>query len=442
MRIGRTIPPAASPIYIKDIINGLKGLLRGHREIERFRTELKNYFGVKHCFLVSSGKAALSIILQALHNLHPKRDEVLIPAFICYSVPSAIVRAGLKVKLCDVNPDTLDFDYNDLKCILSIDSHLSSNSQDSVTLRSRLLSIIPAHLFGLPVQINGLRDIVNDPKITIIEDAAQAMGADWNGRKLGTIGDVGFFSLGRGKALSTVEGGIILTDQDNIADYIYAQVRNLSSHNLIESTMLFIYSIMLCIFLHPSLFWFPTSLPFLKLGETKYDPSFKMRKMDSFQAGLSRGWRKKLKFFKEVRSKNSRRWSELIRTLNNKGLTSIGKISETSGNSSKQIVPKTQTVPSTRENQSTNFIRFPVRIDDNSLWKKILLKSKDNGLGIIFTYPDSINGIDELREMFNGQVYTAAEKLPRQLITFPVHPFISKKDIKNISMLLIEIIER
>ena len=74
---------------------------------------------MKHCFLVSSGKAALTLILQALKELHPERNEVLIPAFTCYSVPSSIVRAGLKVKLCDISPDTLDFDYNQLEKILN-----------------------------------------------------------------------------------------------------------------------------------------------------------------------------------------------------------------------------------------------------------------------------------------------------------------------------------
>ena len=88
--IQRTLPPAATPIYLKDIINGFKGLTNGQKEITRFESELKKYYKVKHCFLVSSGKAALIIILKALHELHPERNEVLIPAYTCYSVPSAI----------------------------------------------------------------------------------------------------------------------------------------------------------------------------------------------------------------------------------------------------------------------------------------------------------------------------------------------------------------
>ena len=96
MRIGRTIPPASAPIYWRDMFNGIKGIFRGKKELSRFQDELKEYFGMKHCFLVSSGKASLTLILQALRKMFPDRDEVLIPAYTCYSVPSAIVRAGLK----------------------------------------------------------------------------------------------------------------------------------------------------------------------------------------------------------------------------------------------------------------------------------------------------------------------------------------------------------
>jgi perosamine synthetase len=78
MRIGRTLPPAASPIYFSDIISGLQGLYHGKRELERFETELKDYFGMKHCFLVSSGKTALTIILQSLKDIYPDRTQVII----------------------------------------------------------------------------------------------------------------------------------------------------------------------------------------------------------------------------------------------------------------------------------------------------------------------------------------------------------------------------
>ncbi|PYX54276.1 MAG: aminotransferase DegT, partial [Acidobacteria bacterium] len=90
MRIGRTLPPAATPIDVGAIASGLCGLFRGQQELDRFELELKEYFGVRHCFLVSSGKAALTLILHALKELSPDRDEVLLPAFTCFSVPSSV----------------------------------------------------------------------------------------------------------------------------------------------------------------------------------------------------------------------------------------------------------------------------------------------------------------------------------------------------------------
>src|SRR5467141_1168491 len=119
MRIGRTLPPAATPIDIRAIVGGICGMFRGQLELDRFELELKEYFEVEHCFLVSSGKAAFTLILLALHELFPDRDEVLIPAFTCYSVPSSVVRAGLRIRLCDQRPDSFDFDFAQLSAMLS-----------------------------------------------------------------------------------------------------------------------------------------------------------------------------------------------------------------------------------------------------------------------------------------------------------------------------------
>src|SRR6266850_7757066 len=119
MRVGRTLPPAATPIDIRAIVSGVCGVFHGRKELERFQSELREHFGVKHCFLVSSGKAAFTLILLALKVLFPDRDEVLIPAFTCYSVPSSVVRAGLRIRLCDLRPDSLDFDFAQLSAMLS-----------------------------------------------------------------------------------------------------------------------------------------------------------------------------------------------------------------------------------------------------------------------------------------------------------------------------------
>lgn len=440
MRIGRTLPPAASPIYPRDILSGIKGIFRGKKELERFESELEEYFRVKHCFLVSSGKAALTLILQALKELYPDRDEVLIPAFTCYSVPSSTVRAGLKVKPCDIDPDTLDFDFNQLSKLLSqCPSAKASNDHSELFLynqqttslpqarrssneavlqpnasSNRLLAIIPVHLFGLPADIARLRKIVNDPEITIVEDAAQTMGAEWNGKKLGTLGDVSFFSLGRGKAISTVEGGIILTDRGDISEKIRVQMEEVPHYSIFGLLALFFNGIALSFFMHPTRFWLPKSLPFLKLGDTIYNPHFKMRKMSAFQAGLARTWRGKLKALKEIRRRNSRKW------------TSVSKAEYLHCYCSENgAVP--------------DMIRYPVRIDNEAIRAKLLRESERMGLGIMFTYPNSIDGIQELRDNFQGLDYPVAKEIAHQMVTLPIHLFVSQKDKAEILALISQI---
>ena len=161
MRIGRTLPPAAAPLSFRDLFSGLKGATDGAGEQERLKLQLKEFFNKKHCVLVSSGKAALTLILLALKEIHPERNQVLIPAFSCYSVPSAIVRAGLQVQLCDIDLQTLDYDFAQLEAKIK---------------NPNLLCVLSLHLFGLPANIERLKQIRRDPAVTVVEDAAQAMG--------------------------------------------------------------------------------------------------------------------------------------------------------------------------------------------------------------------------------------------------------------------------
>jgi perosamine synthetase len=396
MRIGRTIPPAASPIGCRDIFNGLRGLIKGQEEIDRFREELKEYFGVKYCFLVSSGKAALTIILKSLHKLHADRKEILIPAFCCYSVPSAIIRAGLKIRLCDVNPDTLDFDFDQLKALLA----------ESLP-KKKLLAIIPVHQFGLSSDIEQIEGLIIDSEVTVTEDAAQVMGNEIKGRKLGTIGNVGFFSLGRSKAISAVEGGIIITNDDEIARKISKQLETISKYSVLEQLKLLFQAFALAIFQHPSFFWFPKSLPFLRVGDTIYNPNFKIRKLSALQAGLVREWKAKLSEYSKLRRSSASRWPSIF----NEGAMPVFEYHNV---------------------DLVDFIRFPVRLQSFKVWRWTLKQSESQGLGIQLTYPDSINAIPELSPQFSGKDFPVAGKLSRQILTLPVHPLLAKKDIAKI----------
>ncbi len=403
MLIKRTLPPAATPIHLRDILNGLRGFTRGQYEIERFRWELQNYFGIKHCFLVSSGKAALTIIFKALHARHAEKDAVIIPAYTCYSVPSAVRRAGLDIKLCDIDGDTLDFDYAQLEKMLS--------GPDA----DQILAVVPRHFFGAPADIEQLRRVTAGLEIAIVEDAALAMGGEQKGKKLGTMGDAGVFSLGRGKSFSTVEGGIILTESDGLADRIKRLVDNLAEYTIIENLTLFLNSVLLTIFMHPRLFWFPKSLPFLKIGATIYDPGFSIKRLSAFQAGLSYGWQARLQSMMNIRTVNARYW------------TSCLKENPALAKSFSQSCPG---------NGADAPVRFPVLVGNEIEAKRLLRQSEEKGLGIMMTYPDSVDGIPELSLQIGGRGFPVARRYAKNLLTLPTHSFVSDRDKRRIVQLL------
>jgi perosamine synthetase len=392
MRIGRTLPPAAAPLRFKDIVSGVAALFGGTKAVERFNGEIQAHYRVKQSFLVSSGKAALALILQALHEISPERDEVLIPAYTCYSVPSAIVRAGLKIRLCDVDAETLDFDFSSLEEKLE---------------NPRLLCVLPTHLFGLPADIGRVRKSAEKRRVFVVEDAAQAMGGERDGKKIGTLGDVGFFSTGRGKAISTVEGGIILTDDDLIGQAIAKRLAAVPAYEISACLKLIFYAFALYLLINPRIYWLPKSLPFLELGKTRFDPSFMIRKMSSFQAGMAAGWQTKLANFSKVRSMNA-----------------------------SKIASEVVSPPLTNADAVPGLIRLPILVQDSDRRGEILELSDKMGLGISEVYPDSIDGIEALENQAIRESFPQAKVLSRKILTLPVHPFVNEKDIGLITAML------
>ena len=428
MRIGRTLPPAATAIGLRDVISGIRGIFLNQKERDRFQSELKEHFGVRHCFLVSSGKAAFTLILLALKELLPDRDEVLIPAFTCYSVPSSVVRAGLRIRLCDQRADNFDFDFAQMSATLfeghrplvddrpaggasrpPLDCRVAADSSGSSV--NQVLAIVPTHLFGYPADVTGLRKLIRDPRITIVEDAAQAMGETIEEGNIGTLGDVSFFSLARGKAFSVVEGGVILTNRDDIALILNRFVSRLPGYGLLSILKLILMAAALMMLTHPRLFWLPRNMPFLKLGETLFETHFPILKMSSFQAGLARHWRGKLERLRNERKKNVNRWIAILEAGSNHG-------------------------SNCRRGQSLGLLRFPLRISNTKKRETLLKESARMGLGVMPVYPTSINVIPELRGKIERGNFPVAESYARELVTLPTHGYVTDNDAMKLTRLI------
>jgi dTDP-4-amino-4,6-dideoxygalactose transaminase len=243
--------------------------------------------------------------------------------------------------------------------------------------------------------------------IFVLEDAAQAMGGEWNGRKLGTLGDVGLFSMGRGKAFSTVEGGVILTDDDLIGRTIKKRLSTVTGPGVTDCLRLIFYAFALSVLIHPSIYWLPKSLPFLKLGETKFNTAFPIRSFSPFQAGVAKGWKLKIDVLKEARLRNARK-------IATHGISLAG----------------------VHHPGMPDLIRFPVLVTSADDKRRILQKSERMGLGISGGYPDSIDGILELGYRSEGERFPNAKDLAERLLTLPVHSFVRNRDIHKIAQLL------
>ncbi|PIT58788.1 DegT/DnrJ/EryC1/StrS family aminotransferase [Snodgrassella alvi] len=135
-----------------------------------------------------SGTAALIVALTTLAQQHPQRKTVIVPAYTCPLVALAIHHCGLQIQLCDLKPDSIDLDIAQLTTLLN----------------EHILAVIPTHLGGRVTDVNTVKQLVKPHQISVIEDAAQALGAE-----VGKHGDIVLFSLAAGKGLTMYEGGLL-----------------------------------------------------------------------------------------------------------------------------------------------------------------------------------------------------------------------------------------
>ncbi|HXY61663.1 MAG TPA: aminotransferase class V-fold PLP-dependent enzyme [Nitrospirota bacterium] len=398
----RTLPPAAAPLKMTDLLNGLRGLMKPGHCSQDLKQELKDYFGVKHVYLVSSGKAALTMILLALKSLSPGRRRVVIPAYTCFSVPSAIVKAGLEVALCDVDRVRYDYDYQRLHRVVDDDT----------------LCVISGNLFGIPSDISKIIEICKERGASVVEDAAQAMGCTCNERLIGTIADAGFYSLGRGKNITCGSGGILVTNSDGIASVLEKIYGQIEEPRLFEDVTEFVKAIFMALFIHPSLYWLPAGLPFLKLGETIFYRDFPVQRLSGMKAGMMRNWRNRLAAYNRTRAENAEYYRNAI------GTCGVASGSVQQGMSSIKAS-----------------LRFPILANTREARDNIISAAAAQGLGISRMYPTPINMIDEIKESFVGQTYPAAAEMADCLFTIPIHPLLRERDKRKTSALLCEMIK-
>lgn len=165
-----------------------------------FETAFASYCGVKYAVAVSNGTVALHLMLVAAGI--GKDDEVIIPSFTMASSAFAVCYTGAKPVFVDADKDTWNMDVTKI--------------EEKITGRTR--AIMPVHIFGNPCDMAAIRKIAEKHNLLILDDSAEAHGAEYDGKKTGSFSDITSFSFFANKNLTTGEGGMVVTDDRNFYD--------------------------------------------------------------------------------------------------------------------------------------------------------------------------------------------------------------------------------
>jgi dTDP-4-amino-4,6-dideoxygalactose transaminase len=167
--------------------------------VKEFEQTFARRHGAKHCITVVNGTISLEAALRVL-GVGPG-DEVIVPPYTFIATANAVRLVGATPVFVDIEPDTYNLDVEQVEKALS----------------KRTKAVIPVHFAGLPVDMDELLPIAQEHGLAILEDAAHAHGSSWHGQPMGTHGDIGSFSLQQSKNLTAGEGGILITNDDELA---------------------------------------------------------------------------------------------------------------------------------------------------------------------------------------------------------------------------------
>jgi perosamine synthetase len=375
-----SLPPAGTKIPLSAICRAIKESRPENNGT--LLDPIKEYLATRNVLFLSSGRAALWLILKALAKLSPDRTEVVLPAYTCPAVASAVLKAGLKPVLCDINLNDFGFYREAL----------------AEKVGKKTLTVVLVHLFGYPANLHEVREICREQGVFLVEDAAQAFGnrlSDSEGSKLGLLGDAGFYSFGRGKPVSLMQGGILVTKSEEIFAAAKGIYRDLNHQGAFPNVRYGITLASYALLSNPHAYWIPQRLPFLHLGETIFEPDF-VRSEGTPLAGVLAGKMiESIEEEKEIRRANSEWYS-----------ANLGDI------------PGVDAVPSA----IFPYLRYPLLLKDRTRRDGVLDRLMSRGTGAALFYPSPLNELPGLKEVWQDETtYPNARKLSHTLITLPVH---------------------
>lgn len=382
---------------------------------EIFKNEIRSYQDCKGVWLFNLGRSALYLALKAANlNLG---DKVICPSLCCLVVPEMILRLGATPVMVDVDPDI--FNINTAKLNEVVDA--------------KTKAIVPIHLFGQSADMAPIMDIAEDRGLYVIEDAAQAMGAEYNGRKVGSFGHAAIFSLGHGKNITAGEGGILTViddlDKDKM-DTLYDTVHNATKRRALSNfTKQLGYSLLS----HPFLYGLIQS--YMDNTSTKRDDRFLNTAKDLYETMDSKN------FYNDIT-----RMSEIIAAI---GLAQFKKLDyfnqkriENANYFSKRINREGISIPYVAKNCEHVFLRYAIKLDHDELGvsrEEVVNVLRSNGIDAETPYLYVREHNKLYRERITNECFPVTEELIDSIICLPVHPCLDTSDLEHITNVINEL---
>ncbi|HKV49941.1 MAG TPA: DegT/DnrJ/EryC1/StrS family aminotransferase [Gemmatimonadaceae bacterium] len=370
--------PVHSPITLAGLSRAAVAAAIGPRaRLREVAGTLRKAYATPRVLLTDSGTSALVLALRLAVG---KGNAVAIPGYACFDVAAAVRFAKTKARIYDVDPNTLSPDLDSL----------------DAALRRGVSAVLVAHLYGYPVDLYGVLELARRYGVPVVEDAAQGIGATYDGHPLGTFGALSVLSFGRGKGVTGGRGGALLVNDDRFdgAAADAATVLGTPRHGWSE---LFV-STAQWILGRPWAYGVPSRIPWLHLGETVYHAAHEPRSMSVVAATL-------VQRAPEQSAQRRRVADVLARAVEEGG--AVGAVA---------VVDKAR----------PGYLRYAI-IDSG-------LRSPRPDLGVLRGYPKNLADLESLRPSLVGgdDPTPGVARLTRALFTVPTHALVRSSDLEQI----------
>lgn len=333
------------------------GMLAQGPKVAELETAFAQYCGTKYAAAVSSGTAAIHAALHAAGV--GSGDEVITTPFSFIATINPILFLGAKPVLVDIDPITFNIDVTQL--------------EQAITSRTK--AIVPVHLYGQPCDYDELTAIAKKYDLIVIEDACQAIGAEYKGRKAGSLGEMGCFSLYATKNIMSGEGGMITTDNE---DYLVS-IKQFRQHGM--------------------------------SGQYEYAGVGYNYRMTDLQAAIASEQLKKADRFNNARRHNAK--------LLNKGLAGIKGIE----------------LPKVAADRTHVYHQYTIKLKDEFPLKRdaTIKKLQERGVGAGAYYHKPLHAYSHVAKLgYKLGDFPQAEQAAASVLSLPVHPKVSEQDINII----------